>query len=88
MVKSCVREAGASSVKLLVLDPICSENDDLALGSLVFRTGDCVGTEISHKISQRLRAFGIGYEHGVTSCYQMTAKRVCYGTGAYKSYFH
>jgi len=59
--------------RLRHLDPICSENDDLTLGSLVFRAGDCVGTEISHKISPHLRTSGIGYDYGVTSCYQMTA---------------
>ena len=31
---------------------------------------------------------GIGYDQGVTSFHQMTAKRARYGTGAYKSYFH
>ena len=69
-------------------DPMRGKNDDVALGSLLLRPGDGAWTEISDKISQCLRTSGIGYNYGVTSGYQMTAKRGRYVTGAYKSYFH
>jgi hypothetical protein len=69
-------------------DPMCGKNDDVALGSLLFRSGDCARTEISDKISQRLRTSGIGYNYGVTSIYQMAAEGTRYVAGTYKPYFH
>jgi hypothetical protein len=67
---------------------MCGKNDDVALGSLLFRSGDCARTEISDKISQRLRTSGIGYNYGVTSIYQMAAEGTRYVAGTYKPYFH
>jgi hypothetical protein len=65
-----------------------SENNDVAFGCLLLRPGHGTWTEISDKISQRLRASGIGYNYGVTSIYQMAAKRACYVPGTYKPYLH
>ena len=68
-------------------DPMGSENDDVALGSLLFRPGDCARTEIGDKISQCLWTSRIGYNYGMTSGYQMAAERTRYVTGTYKPYF-
>jgi hypothetical protein len=68
--------------------PMRGENDYVAGGSLLLRPSDRVWTKISDKISQCLRTSGIGYNHGMTSGYQMAAKRTCNGTGAYKPYSH
>ena len=54
------------------------KNNDVALGCLLLRPSDGAWTEISDKISQCLRTSGIGYDDGVTSRYQMTAKRASY----------
>src|SRR5580658_10793165 len=69
-------------------DPMRGKNDDVALGCLLLRAGDRAWTEISDKISQRLRTSGIGYDDGVTSVDQVTAESTCYFTSAYKPYFH
>jgi hypothetical protein len=69
-------------------DPMCGKNDDVALGSLSFRSGDGAWTKISDKISECFRASGIGYNYGMTSGDQVTAKRPRYVAGTYKSYFH
>src|SRR5580693_8743483 len=68
--------------------PMYGENDDVALGCLLLRAGNGAWTEISDKISQRLRTSGIRYNDAVTSVDQVTAERTCYVPRAYKSYFH
>jgi hypothetical protein len=66
--------------------PVYSENNDVAVGSLLLRPSDRLWTEISDKTSQCLRTSGIGYNCGMTSGYQMADERTCYGAGAYKTY--
>jgi hypothetical protein len=70
------------------LNPKRGKNDDIALGSLLFRSGNCALTEICDKISQRIRTSGIRYDYSVTSGWQMMAESSGYVAGAYKSYFH
>jgi hypothetical protein len=38
---------------------MCSENNDVAIGSLLLRPADSAWTKVSNKISKRLRASGI-----------------------------
>jgi hypothetical protein len=68
--------------------PMYSENDDVALGRLLFRPGNRAWTEIGDKLGQCLRAPGIGYNYGMTSDYQMAAECSRNAAGTYKSYFH
>jgi hypothetical protein len=69
-------------------DPMCRKNDDVALGSLLFRSGDGAWPKISDKISQCFRTSGIGHNYGMTSGDQVTAECPRYVAGTYKSYFH
>jgi hypothetical protein len=64
------------------------ENNDVALGCLLLRPSDRVWAKIGDKLSQCLRTSGIGYNHCMTSGYQMAAKRTCNDTCAYKPYSH
>ena len=57
-----------------------ARSTDLTIGSLLFRSGDCVGTEINDKNSQRLRISGIRYDYGATSSDEMTTKRTRYSS--------
>ena len=69
------------------LRPMCSENDDIAFGCLLLRGCNGARAESGDKISQGLRTSGIGYNHGVTSVYQVTSEGTCYVSRSYKSYF-
>jgi hypothetical protein len=74
--------------RLVHVHPMYSENNHVALGRLLLGPRDGARTEISDKISQRLRTSGIRYNYGVTSVYQVTAECACYVPGAQKTYFH
>src|SRR5580692_9425403 len=72
--KMCVRridQDAASPINTLesvsYTDPMCGKNDDVALGSLLFHSGDGAWTKISDKISQCFRTSGIGYNYCMTS---------------------
>jgi hypothetical protein len=64
------------------IHPMHSENNDVALRRLLLRPGDCSRTKIGDKLGQCRRASGIGYNHGVTGVYQVTAERACYIPGS------
>jgi hypothetical protein len=52
-------------------NPLCSGNNDIALGCLFLRPGDGAWAEIGDKLSQCLRTSGVGYNHFVTGDDQM-----------------
>src|SRR5580693_1111220 len=70
------------------LYPMCSKNNDVTFGRLLFCAGDGAWTKAGDKISQCLRTSGIGYDDGVTSVDQVTTECACHVPGSNKSYFH
>ena len=74
--------------RLRDVHPICSKNNDVALGRLLFRASDGAWAKISDKFSQRLRTSGVGCDYGVTGVNQMAARSYPLRYGTYKTQFH
>jgi hypothetical protein len=70
------------------VDPMYSENNDVALDRLLPGSRDGAWTKVSDKSSQCLRTSGVGHDHVMTSGDEMTAECTRYLTGTNKTYFH